>query len=219
MARVSRVAAAVLLVLTVSGLTLASARWSSLADSLAASPARIAHGRVWLLVSSGLLAQQPVGASVASFALLAALMLAICRTRVFWLSAALGHIGSTLVVYGLIGTVRVFQPEVFERALASADYGVSAISAAWLGSIAAVAWRARGHSWAGRGAIALSCVFVGFFAYMLRPGISVLTSEHVFAFAAGIAVASPNLLGSRLRAWTDAVGARLRWDTASTSRS
>ena len=67
-----------LLVLLVGALTVASARHPGLASALAASPSRVAHGRIWLLLTSGLLAERPIGPSMISFALLAALALVVC---------------------------------------------------------------------------------------------------------------------------------------------
>jgi hypothetical protein len=60
-----------LLVLLVGALTVASASHPGLASSLAASPSRVARSRVWLRLTSGLLAERPIGPSIISFALLA----------------------------------------------------------------------------------------------------------------------------------------------------
>jgi hypothetical protein len=177
-----------LLVLLVGALTVASARHPGLASTLAASPSRVAHGRVWLLLTSGLLAERPIGPSIISFALLAALALVVCGQRVFWLAALAGHVFSTLIVYVVIALARLVDSNDFRVVLGAHDYGVSAVSAAWLGAIAAVGWRARGQTPAGRTAIALSCIAVALFAYVMHPGLTILSSEHVFAFAIGIAV-------------------------------
>jgi hypothetical protein len=178
----------VVLVLLVGTLTMAAALYPGLAVALAASPSRIAHGRLWLLVTSGLLAERPVGPSIISFALLAALTLVVCGRRVFWLAAVAGHVLSTLIVYGAIAVGRFVEANDFRVAFGSYDYGVSAVSAAWLGAIAAAGWRVRGQTRAGRVAIALGCVAVAVFAYVMHPGVTIIGSEHVFAFAIGIAV-------------------------------
>lgn len=99
------------------------------------------------------------------------------------------HVGSALVVYTAIGLWRLLDPAALRAAWSAADYGVSAVSAAWLGVIAATGWRARESTWPGRAAIALSCMALSILAYMLRPGISLFASEHVIAFATGAAIA------------------------------
>jgi len=159
-------------------------------NGLAASPERIAQGKVWLLISSGLVAEHPVAASLVSFAILAGLTHAVCGGRIFWSAALAGHVGSTVVVYLFIGVARSLAAGAFQTSLWSPDYGVSAISAAWLGAIASTGWRARGQTPYGRVAIAVSCVAVAVFAYMLRPGFSVLASEHLVAFAIGVGAAT-----------------------------
>ncbi len=174
-----------LLVALVASVTFASAVDNGLVADLAASARRVAHGHVWLLLTSGLLAEQPRLASVASFAILAALTFAVCGSRAALIVALAGHVGSALLTYAAIGAARLVDPGAFGAAWRTLDYGVSAISAAWLGAIAMAGWRARGGSWPGRVAIAFSCSAIALFAYMLRPGLSFLASEHVTAFAIG----------------------------------
>src|SRR5438270_5401055 len=91
-----------ILLLVVSGLT-AGVSSEMAAATLASSPERIEHGRLWLLILSGLIAEHPVAASLVSFVLLAGLAHAVCGWRIFWTSALVGHVGSALLVYLLIG--------------------------------------------------------------------------------------------------------------------
>ena len=84
--------------LIVSGLRLLSAASDErTVQALAASPERIAQGRVWLLISSGLLVERPFAASLVDFAFLGTLTLALCRRRIFWYSALGRHVGSALL--------------------------------------------------------------------------------------------------------------------------
>jgi hypothetical protein len=166
---------------------------------LAASPGEIADGRLWLLLSSGLIAADPLLWSLLSFCALALVTFALCGWRVLWLAALIGQTLSTLLAYTVIGLSRLAEPGAFERLVSAPDYGVSAISAAWLGAIAAVGWRKRTES-SGRAAIVLGCVAAALLAWFLRGGgLDVLDSEHLFAFAIGIAVAGggrlPRTLG------------------------
>lgn len=161
--------------------------------ALAASPDRVREGKLWFLGLSAVLVDRPVLVSLLSFGALAALALFVCGTRTFWTSAFLGQVVATLLVYVFIGAARWIVPGAFNSSLVSPDYGVSTVSAAWLGSIATVAWRRRGRTRIGKSSIAVSCVAVGLFAYTVRPDVTVLSSEHLVAFALGIGGSIPGL--------------------------
>jgi hypothetical protein len=175
-------------VVAISLVTRARADWVA---SLAASPDRVREGKLWFLVSSGMLVDHPIGISLVFFVALATLVLAFCGVSTFWWAAFLGQVATTVLVYAVIGAVRWFVPAALESVVASPDYGVSTISAAWLGASAAASWRGRGRTMVGRFSIALSCATVGVFAYSVRPELGVLSSEHLIAFGLGIASASP----------------------------
>jgi hypothetical protein len=83
----------------------------------------------------------------------------------------------------------LFEPHAFQRTLTAPDYGVSAISAAWLGAITCVLWRTRERMRRGKASIVGACIAVGIFAWMLRSGLNILDFEHVAAFAIGISLA------------------------------
>jgi hypothetical protein len=191
MKRRARLRAAALLALflcVVTGLTVAAAAVPGVTGVLAASARDVLRGQIWRLLTSGLLAERPVAASLVSFSLLAILTVVLCGHRVLLLSAVAGNVGSALLAYLLIGAVRVADSGALAAEWRARDYGVSAISAAWLGAIAATGWRARRSSTA-RAAVVLGCVAIGAFAYTLHPGITLLASEHVTAFAIGAVVA------------------------------
>jgi hypothetical protein len=178
-----------LFLLVVTGLTVAAARVPGVEVALAASARDVLRGQVWRLLTSGLIAERPVAASVVSFGLLASLTLVLCGRRTLWLSALAGNVGSALLAYLAIGAIRLAEPGSMAAEWRARDFGVSAISAAWLGAISATGWRAR-RSATARGAIASSCLGIGIFAYILHPGITLLASEHVTAFAIGALVAA-----------------------------
>jgi hypothetical protein len=157
---------------------------------LAASPREVADGRLWLLVSSGAIAANPLLWSLLSFCGLALLTLALSGWEILWFAAFAGQTFSTLLGYSIIGVARLLEPGAFQRLVSAPDYGVSAISAAWLGAVAAVGWRTRRES-IRRAAIVLGCVAAASLAWFVRGrGLDVLDSEHVFAFAIGAAAAS-----------------------------
>ena len=164
-------------------------------SSVASSPQAIGEGRVWLLVTSALIADRPWAASVVGFAVVAAAALALFSTRTAVVVAFAGHTVSALSVYALIASFRLVDPAAFASVLQLSDYGLSAVIGAWLGAIARLLW-SRTPTLRGRLAIvggSLGCAGIGL---ALRPDLTVLDAEHVVAFAIGAVLAEP-----RTRAW------------------
>jgi hypothetical protein len=192
------------LMTVVSALTVAERERLIPLSVLAASPNAVGEARLWSLLTSALLVQSPLFWSLASFALLGALTLKVSGTRVLLISALAGHIASTLVVYALLAVARTFDPRAFEAVLSAPDYGVSAISAAWLGAIASVSWRARDRTVRGKVATALAVVATALFGWTLRRHLSFLDLEHVVAFGIGVVLAvrlSGTVRATRLELW------------------
>jgi len=176
-------------VVVVATMTAAEATGVIRVGMVAASPRRIASGQLWLLITSGLIVQKPFALSLLSFAALGALTLAVCGCRVLAWAALLGHVTSTLIVYGALTLVRVAEPGPFAGLWSAPDYGVSAIAAAWLGAVACVVWRRRAPTLAGKAPIVISCAAIAAFGWMLRGHLNVLDSEHGFAFMIGALLA------------------------------
>jgi hypothetical protein len=164
------------------------ARLIPLSD-VSSSPHAVAEARLWSLLTSALLVSSPLFWSLLSFALFAALTLRFCGARVLLISAFAGHTASTLVVYALLALTRTFDPRAFEALLKAPDYGVSAVSAAWLGAMASVSWRARHGTLRRRIATALGVVGVALFGVYLRRHVVFFDLEHVVAFGIGVVVA------------------------------
>lgn len=176
--------------------------------ALAASPRGIGEGKLWLLATSALLADRPLAPSFVGLVVVGLAALAVCGARVLWTTAAAGHVLSALVVYGLVGAVRLADPTAFQAVLSLPDYGVSALIAAWIGAIACVEWRRR-PGLGPRVAIAVGCLGCAGIGILCRPDLTVLDSEHVVAFAIGVALARFDLGPAFARA----VGAA-RWAAA-----
>jgi hypothetical protein len=158
--------------------------------TVAASPREVADGRVWLLVTNGLIAADPLLWSLLSFVGLAFVTRALCGWRILWLAALAGQTFSTLVGYSLVGAARFVDPGAFQPLVSAPDYGVSAIAASWLGALAAFGWQRRRENMR-RAAIVLGCVTAGVLAWFVRGrGLDVLDSEHLFAFLIGVGIAS-----------------------------
>jgi hypothetical protein len=113
---------------------------------LAASPAAIASGKVWLLFTSALLVSgQPalgLGATAVSLVELAALSasVALLVSRLggaaFWRAAIAGHVAAALVVYAGAGLLWLWARELVTDVAHEPDYGVSSIWLAVLGALA-----------------------------------------------------------------------------------
>jgi hypothetical protein len=181
-------------------------------SSLAASPREVVDGRLWLLVSSGAIAADPLLWSLLSFCCLALLTLAVCGWRILWLAALAGQTVSALLGYSIIGVARLVDPGAFQRLVTAPDYGVSAICAAWLGAVAGTGWQKRGES-IRRAAIVLGCVAAASLAWFVRGrGLDVLDSEHVFAFGIGVAAGHAKPFPRKLR--VPKFGNEWRWRAA-----
>lgn len=180
-------------VLAVGGLTVAQRAGAIPIRSVAASPDAIAHGRYWLLLTSGLFADRPTAPSLLALALFGSVGLAVVGPRVLWTTALVGHVGSTLVVYWSIALYRLGHAQAFRDVLGQHDLGLSAICAAWLGAVASVAWRRLGSA-RGRLGITGAVVLIGLVAWAVHPDLTPLDADHGVAFVIGVAVA-----GTRLR--------------------
>ena len=167
---------------------------------LASSPRQVADGRVWLLVSSAFVADRPIVLSIAAFGGFAVVGAIVCGARLLWISAALGHVGSTLAAYAGLGLLRSVDPGAFAADVDLPDFGVSAIIAAWLGAIVVVEWRRHPSRTVRAGLVGfcLLCLLVGLSA---DPDLTVLDSDHLYAFAIGVGCAtlSPAVTSSSSR--------------------
>jgi hypothetical protein len=152
------------------------------ARSLAATPAALADGRVWLLVTSAIVADRPAAASILGFLAVGLAAVALCGARVTWLAAAAGHILSALTIYVGLGIVRAFDASAYERVLHLPDFGTSAIIAAWLGAVAYTLWQRRAR------AVAVLLVTVSaLIGWYCKGALTVLDTEHAVALAVGVA--------------------------------
>jgi hypothetical protein len=175
--------------LVVAGVTAAVDRGAVSVETLAASPRAFGAGKVWLLVTNASVAQRPVLLSVASFAILAVVTPYLCGSGVFAASAVVGHVGSTLVVYGIVGLLSALDAGLVRNVVDLPDYGVSAIQAAWIGAIAATVWRRHGARRRNRVLVVAGCLAVTAIAVAVRSDLTLLDVDHVFAFGIGVCFA------------------------------
>ena len=186
------------LVCVVAALTFATRAHELPLTPFVASASKIASGQVWVLPASALVVDKPFLIGLAAFAVLAVATLRFCGARTFWLAAAAGHAGSTLLVYAIIGATRLADPHIFTRAVGSPDFGVSAMQGAWVGAIAATAWSRAGTDRRNRALVAAGVCAVAGVGWWLHPDPSILTTEHVFAFLIGCGIVSwPRLAAAK----------------------
>ena len=184
----------------VASLTLAVRAHDFPLSIFAASAAKVADGELWLLPASALVVDRPVYIGLVAFGLLGLAALSICGTRLFWVLAVVGHIGSTVVVYAIIWASRMTDPDVFSSAFVRQDFGVSAIQAAWVGGIAVTAWGRAGADSRARLLVGVGVCALAGVGWWLHPDPSILTTEHLFAFLIGCAAVSwPRLVASARR--------------------
>jgi hypothetical protein len=157
-------------------------------NDLASSPHAVAEARLWSLVTSALLVSYPIVWSLVTFAFLAALTLRFCGSRVLLIAGVAGHIGSTLAVYAVMALTQTLDPHAFEALSKAPDYGVSAVSAAWIGALAAVSWQGRNRTLRGRIVTALAVVGAAAFGWIVRGHVNFLDLEHIVAFGVGVGV-------------------------------
>jgi len=160
-------------------------------SSFASSPRLVGEGRVWLLVTSGVLADNPWLPSLAGFAIALAVALWVLPGHVVAFAAVSGQILSALLVYGSVGLVRLLDAHAFGSVVVESDFGLSAVIAAWIGAVARVYWR-RYPSARGRMGVVLGCFCCLGVGLAFRPHLTFLDGEHIVAFAIGAALLNPS---------------------------
>ena len=145
---------------------------------------------MWLLVTSGVLADNPWLPSLAGFAIALAVALWVLPGHVVVSAAAAGQILSALLVYGSVGFVRLLDPRAFGSVVGKSDFGLSAVIAAWIGAVAAVYW-GRYSSARSRTMVVLGCLCCLGVGLAFRPHLSFLDSEHIVAFVIGATLVGP----------------------------
>jgi len=166
----------------ISGVTAASRAGLFSVRALAASPATFADGRVWLLVTSALLADRPAAASVLGFFLVGLAAVHLCGPRIAWIAASGGHILSALAVYVALGLARMADPGAAAGVFHLPDYGTSAVIAAWIGAIGYRLWH-RGRRPAAVGLVVAAALAGWYF----KGSLTVIDTEHAVALAVGMA--------------------------------
>ena len=110
--------------------------------ALGSSPARLADGEVWRLLTSALVVDGRL--PLAQVALAAVTAFAVIRTAgalAWWGAVVSAHVGSALVTYAVVGLFDALGARGAERVGHELDYGVSIVITGSLGALFAHAWR------------------------------------------------------------------------------
>jgi hypothetical protein len=164
-------------------------------DWLASSPAGLVHGRVWTMVSSGLVTAG--GRHLMQTALLVAVLLLLAARHGGWLAtrtALAAHVGSALVAYAGLWLVTGTGLANDDVDLIAPDYGTSCI---WFGClaglVAAELLRYRRQRFAMALVLSGGAVLVAATTPVVPDPLT--TAEHLLAMAIGAGCA----IGGRLR--------------------
>jgi hypothetical protein len=156
-------------------------------EDVALTPAALADGKVWLLVTSALLVSGPAVLELAGVSLSAALLVRRESAAAFWRAAVAGHVGGTLIAYAGVGLLWLADRTTVDGIVNNRDFGVSAVWLGVLGALFASAWRPRGGP---RGqyehVVMILCATGAVIGAVFFPPLS--GAEHALAFLAGAAV-------------------------------
>ena len=154
--------------------------------ALAASPDRVADGQWWTVFSSALIVDRLVLLQLAVLAVLATALSRRRGARTFWLSLLGGHVGSTLIAYGGMGSLWVTGRNAYANVYGKLDFGISCVWMALLATVAAdqvlaIAQRHGRDAWWLLATGTASCTVV-----LLATVADLATVEHILAVMFGI---------------------------------
>jgi hypothetical protein len=111
-------------------------------ESIASSPAAIAHGRVWLLLSSGLVIEGLPWAQLSVVTVVLVVALRQLGAVRLWIVALTAHLGAALIAYTAVAVLWLVHRSWVDAD--EPDYGISVVLAGELGALAARGGRRMG---------------------------------------------------------------------------
>jgi len=156
---------------------------------VAATPAAVDGGKLWLLFTSALVAEGNLALSLLGVLTLSAAVLLVCGWRVLWWAGVIGHVGAALGTYAALALVAHVHQEQAAPMLHALDYGVSAFVAGDLGALMIGAWYRRAEWPLTRLWRSLIAASVGSTVLMTLHVLDPFWFEHIPAFLIGGGVA------------------------------
>lgn len=147
-------------------------------ETLASSADAVAHGHVWLLLTSGLVIDRVEWLQLAMLAAVMVVALARLGAARLWTVALSAHVGATLLAYAGVGVIWLIDP--FQTDLDEPDYGISVLFAGLLGALATSGTRQL--------AAIIAIVSVAGFSIGLEDASWLANVEHVLGFLIGAAL-------------------------------
>ena len=113
-------------------------------SDLQSSADQVADGELWRLFSSGLLVDGVAAPQIALTALAAFAVIRLQGAAVWWAAMLVGHVGSALIAYAIVGIAVALGSGGAEAAANDPDFGISCVLGATLGALFASGWRVVG---------------------------------------------------------------------------
>jgi hypothetical protein len=104
----------------------------------------VADGQLWRLLSSGLVVDGIAAPQIALTALAALVAIRAVGPAVWWVAAIVGHVGSALLNYAIIGIAIELGSDGARAAADDPDFGISCVLGATLGVLFASGYRVLG---------------------------------------------------------------------------
>ena len=142
-------------------------------SDLQSSADQVADGELWRLFSSGLVVDGVAAPQIALTALAAFGVIRLQGPAVWWAAVLVGHVGSALLAYAIVGVAVALGSGGAEAAANDPDFGISCVLGASLGALFASGWRVVGA--------------VGF-VLLLPFSLDWYGPEHPLSFVLGAAV-------------------------------
>ena len=113
-------------------------------SDLQSSADQVADGELWRLFSSGLVVDGVAAPQIALTALAAFAVIRLQGAAVWWAAVLVGHVGSALIAYAIVGIAVALGSGGAEAAANDPDFGFSCVLGATLGALFASGWRVVG---------------------------------------------------------------------------
>lgn len=158
------------------------------ATDLASTPADIAQGRLWTLVTSAFVVSGPAMPEIAGLVLVGVAIVRRHGAGVFWRAAAVGHLGSAALAYAGLGLLTIAGEHLANRTVHDPDYGVSCVWAGLAGALAVSIARSLRRRPNHVAMTALAVSYTTLVVLGLLVGSPLVRVEHLLALGLGSAV-------------------------------